>query len=92
MAIVMHNEQASSTLEQYDEVIRRLEAAGHGAPPGRLHHCAFAHDDGSLGVVDIWESREAFEEFGKTLMPIFGEIGMDPGTLVFHQLHNVIEG
>jgi hypothetical protein len=92
MAIVMHNEMASATLEQYDEVIRRLEAAGQGAPAGRLHHCAFAHDDGSLGVVDVWESRDAFDAFGATLMPILGELGMDPGTLRIHEVHNLITG
>ena len=91
MAILMQNEHASSTLEQYDEAIRRLEAAGHGAPAGRLHHCAYANEDGSLGVVDIWESREAFAEFGKTLMPILGEVGMDPGTLRFMEVHSIVQ-
>ena len=92
MAILMHNEHASSTLEQYDEAIRLLEAAGKGAPPGRLHHCAYANEDGTLGVVDVWESREAFEEFGKTLMPILGEVGMDPGTLRFFEIHSIVQG
>jgi hypothetical protein len=91
MAILMQNEQASSTLEQYDEVIRRLEAAGLAAPPGRLHHCAYANEDGSLGVIDIWDSREAFEEFGKTLMPVLAEAGMDPGTLRFLEVHNMVQ-
>ncbi len=91
MAILMQNEQASSTLEQYDEAIRRLEAAGLGAPPGRLHHCAYANEDGSLGVVDIWDSREAFDEFAKSLMPILGELGMDPGTLRVLEVHSIVQ-
>ncbi|PYQ56292.1 MAG: hypothetical protein DMF53_25860 [Acidobacteria bacterium] len=54
---------------QYDECIRRLEAAGAGAPAGRLYHAC--HGSGSqLRVFDIWESMEAFERFGSTLKPI----------------------
>jgi hypothetical protein len=30
-------------------------------------------------VYDIWESQETFDAFGATLMPILGELGIDPG-------------
>lgn len=30
-------------------------------------------------VYDIWESQEAFESFGATLMPIIAELGVDVG-------------
>jgi len=35
MALGFYFTPQSFTVEQYDEVIRRLEAAGAGSPPGR---------------------------------------------------------
>jgi hypothetical protein len=74
---------------QYDECIRRLEAAGAGAPAGRLYHAC--HGSGSqLRVFDIWESMEAFERFGSTLKPILQEIGVDPGPPEITPVHKVL--
>ena len=74
---------------QYDECIRRLEAAGAGAPPGRLYHTC--HGSGSqLRVFDVWESMEAFERFGSTLGPILQEIGVDPGAPEITPIHNIV--
>jgi hypothetical protein len=33
------------TAAQYDEIIRRLEAAGAGAPEGRLYHASYGDTD-----------------------------------------------
>lgn len=48
--------------------------------------------DGKINVFDVWESQEAFDAFGATLMPILGELGVDPGTPVTMPVHNVIQG
>jgi hypothetical protein len=40
-------------------------------------------------VYDVWQSPETFEAFGATLMPILGEVGIDPGepaVLTMHRL------
>ena len=76
------------TSEQYSEVVRRLEAAGQGAPKGRQHHFAFG-DAQSLMVVDLWESQEDFAAFGDVLAPILEDLGIEaePGML---ELHNSI--
>jgi len=79
------------TAQQYDEAIRRLEAAGVGKPAGRLHHVCFGTGD-KLKVVDIWESEEAFQKFGETLMPIMQEIGLDPGQPSTEPVHNILRG
>ena len=78
------------TAEQYNEALRRLEAAGQGAPKGRQHHFAFG-DAASLMVVDVWESQEDFAVFGDVLAPILSELGIEaePGML---ELHNSISG
>lgn len=89
MAIGVYFHPASMSAQQYDEAIRRLEAAGAGRPPGRLHHSCFG-PDGSLMVYDVWESQAAFEAFGETLMPILKEIGLDPGEPDIMPVHNMI--
>jgi hypothetical protein len=75
---------------KYDEVIRRLEAAGASAPAGRLYHVCF-EDKEELRVSDIWDSMENFEEFGKTLMPIMQDVGVDAGQPEFFEIHNIIK-
>jgi hypothetical protein len=40
MAIVMIHDVSDGTLAEYDQVIKELEATGHGHPPGRLSHVA----------------------------------------------------
>jgi hypothetical protein len=75
----------------YDETISRLEAAGAGAPAGRLYHVAM-ESDGLVQVFDVWDSQESFEAFGATLMPIMTELGADPGAPMVSPIHNIIVG
>ena len=69
MAIAILFDIPGATRSQYDAVIRKLQDAGEGAPPGRLYHVAGATQDG-WRIVDVWDSQEHFERFGQTLMPI----------------------
>lgn len=91
MSVGVYFHPQSLTAEQYDEGIRRLEAAGAGRPKGRLFHSCFG-ESGGLSVYEVWENSEDFEAFGKTLMPILSEIGIDPGTPDIVQMHNMIIG
>jgi hypothetical protein len=91
MALGFYFAPQSFTPQQYDEAIRRLEAAGAGSPPGRSYHCAFS-GDGGLQVFDVWDSRESFDKFGETLMPILGGLGVDPGEPQVAEVHNIIIG
>jgi hypothetical protein len=77
--------------EQYAQVLSRLEAAGAGSPPGRSYHCAMT-GDGGLDVFDVWDSQEAFDKFGETLIPIMSELGADPGEPHVAEIHNIIVG
>ena len=89
MALAVYFHPASLTTAQYDDVINKLDAAGAGAPEGRLHHSSFG-SDGSLMVYEVWESQAAFEAFAPTLMPILAGAGIDPGTPDVMPLHNLI--
>ena len=91
MALGFYFTPASFTRERYDEAITRLEAAGAGAPAGRLYHVAM-EADGNIQVFDVWESQEAFEAFGATLMPIMNELGADPGQPMVTPIHNIVAG
>ena len=75
MSIVVRFNPASLTAEQYDETIRRLEAAGDFPPDGLDYHVCFG-SDGSLTVSEIWDSREQLEAFGERLMPILADVGI----------------
>ena len=90
MAIAIYFHPQSMSSAQYDEVIKRLDAAGVGNPPGRLHHSAFGPPD-QMMVYDVWDSAESFEKFGQTLMPILGEMGVDAGQPQVMPLHNMIQ-
>jgi hypothetical protein len=91
MALGYYFASPSFSAEQYDEAIRRLEAAGAGAPPGRSYHCAFEGQNG-IHVFDVWDSEEDFAAFGQTLMPILGDLGVDPGAPSVAKIHNIVVG
>jgi hypothetical protein len=91
MALGMYFTPSSFTSGEYDEVISRLEAVGAGAPAGRLYHIAM-ETGGQIQLFDIWESAEAFQAFGATLVPILGELGVDPGEPQVLPVHNIIVG
>jgi hypothetical protein len=43
-------------------------------------------------VFDVWDSQEAFEAFGETLLPIMAALGADPGQPQVSTVHNIIKG
>jgi hypothetical protein len=79
---------ASITTEQYDESVRRLEKAGDWLPEGLELHVAF-EAGGKFRVSEIWDSQEQFDAFGKRLMPILKDIGIDPGAPELLEIHNI---
>ena len=91
MAISVYINPVSATAAQYDEIIRRLDAAGAGKPAGRLYHACFGSGD-KLQVFDIWESQQAFDTFGETMMPIVQEVGVNLGQPMVEPVHNLIQG
>jgi hypothetical protein len=59
---------AGLTTAQYDKVWEELREAGHGNPKGMLHHYGGVVGTNWL-IIEIWESEELFNEFGKILAP-----------------------
>ena len=91
MALGFYFTPSSFSPATYDETIKRLEAAGGGAPAGRLYHAAL-EVDGQIRVFDIWDSQESFEAFGPTLMPVMSALGADPGQPMVAPVRNIIKG
>ena len=89
MAIGVYFHPESMTNEQYDDAFGRVEAAGLGEPRGRLHHLVFGSGD-DVRIFDIWESRAAFDEFERALLPIVKELGLDLGPASVDPVHNMV--
>jgi hypothetical protein len=92
MAVGIYVALSGMTADKYKENLELLRQAGLYHPPGRSFHAAFGPSD-KLMVFDVWNSQAAFEQFGKTLMPILQQLGVDPGQLNVgvHEIHNVIK-
>jgi len=80
------------TPEKYDETIKRLKNAESQWPPdGLAYHVAFS-SGGSFRVSEIWDSREQFDAFGKRLMPILTDVGIElSGEPEMLEVHNIIQ-
>ena len=89
MAIAVLFTPESTTVQRYDEAIKRLEAAGAGQPAGRVFHVCFGQTN-KLRVFDLWESEGSFETFGQTLMPILDELGLNTSQPEVVEVHNVL--
>ena len=91
MTIGIYTRPASMSADQYDDISlaagdRWLQHA-HRSP---LRVCFGAGD--SLQVFDVWESQQAFDDFGAALMPILQEVGVDAGQPMIEPVHSVIPG
>jgi len=91
MAIAVLFTPASMNAAQYDDIVRRLEAVNAFPPPHLVSHTCFGAGD-QLRVMDVWESRESFERFGQTLLPIVQAAGVDPGVPQLFEVHSVARG
>jgi hypothetical protein len=91
MSIVVRYAPQSVTKAKYDETMRTIEAAvGEEGPPGCAYHICFG-SEGNLMVSEVWDSREQWEAFGKQLMPILTQAGIDPGEPQVFEVHNILQ-
>ena len=88
-SVLVRFSPASITTEQYDETVRRLEKSGDWLPEGLEFHVAF-ESGGKFRVSEIWDSQAQFDAFGKRLMPILEDVGIDPGAPEMVEIHNII--
>ncbi len=68
---------AGATREQYEQLRDRMQVGEH-MPAGGQVHVAGRHA-GGWRVIDVWDSREAFEQFRDSqIVPNAGAVGLAP--------------
>jgi hypothetical protein len=92
MAIGVQLDFNGATLEQYDQVVQKMgfTPGGPGAPGGISHYCT--KTDNGIRVVDVWESKEQFEQFAQEKIgPMAASAGF-PGApeITFFEIHNYL--
>jgi len=90
MSIAMYSHHPELTLEQFDQIDRRIHEAIGGEPKGMIHHSVIGADHG-LTVYEIWESEEDFRSFGQLLMPIITAMGLGPGQPVITPVYRLVQ-
>ena len=92
MAIGVQQDFSGATLQQYDEVVKKMgfRPGGPGAPGGLFHWVTKTTE--GIRVTDVWESREQFEKFGnEKVRPITAEVGItSPPKVTFFEVHNYL--
>jgi hypothetical protein len=76
MPVVMQMHWPEITIDLYEQTRERV-GWERDVPAGAISHVAWMADDG-FHVVDVWESAEEFDRFGRErLMPVVeGELGV----------------
>ncbi len=74
MAVGLRLKFPGGTQQQYEAVHRKMDIDAN-PPAGMIFHSA-GPIEGGWGVIDVWESRDAFDTFvGGRLQPALGELG-----------------
>jgi hypothetical protein len=91
MAVAVQLDFPGATLEQYDQVIKKMGLkAGGQVPPGAISHWVAKTNDG-IRVTDVWESKEQFERFSKEQIgPHTAEAGIAAPRITFFEVHNYL--
>lgn len=72
--VVVHFEFPNTSQKQYNAAWDEIRKSGNPNPKGLLFHVGAPMPDGGLFVTDVWESEQAFNNFGKILMPLLEKL------------------
>ncbi len=88
-SILVVFEWPETTTQQYNQVNNDLKEAGIIPPQGIQHHVTSIKNDGLL-IIDIWESKQAFQHFLQALSPILKTHGIITLPPQYYPVHNII--
>jgi hypothetical protein len=94
MPVAVEMNFRGATLDQYDEVISKMDLRPGGpVPEGAIFHWVAKTDDG-IRVVDVWETRERYEQYARDQIgPFTREAGIEgPPETTFYDVHNHLGG
>ncbi len=92
MAVAVEMKFRGATTDQYDQILAKMGLTPGGAtPPGAIAHWVAETDDG-VHIVDVWESREAYDQFAaEKIGPYSAEVGVtEPPETRFFDVHNYL--
>jgi len=89
MPVAIEMNFRGATLEQYDQIVESMGLSSGNIPPGALFHWVAATDDG-IRVVDVWETREAYDRFAQDQIgPLSQQAGItEPPEVTYRDVHN----
>jgi len=77
------------TEKQYDQAMEELRRIGQSHPSGLIYHVA-SFQGSNCQINDVWESKEAFDQFGKILKPILQKVGIPNTQPTMRTVYNEI--
>ncbi len=91
MAVGIVLDFKGGTLDQYDQVIKKMGFTPEGkSAPGSLFHWVTKTDAG-IRVTDVWETRDQFDKFAQEQIgPLTAEAGMPEPNVTFYDVHNYL--
>ena len=91
VAVAVQVDFNGMTLDQYDEVIKRMGFEPRGGGHEALFHWVAKTPDG-IRVTDVWENKEDFEKFAEEKIgPITQEVGVEaPPEIQYFDVHNYL--
>jgi len=92
MPVAVELNFSGATLEQYDQILRKMGLTPKGATPaGAISHWVAKTNDG-IRVVDVWETRQHFDTFAKEQIgPYSKEVGIsEEPQATFYDVHNYL--
>jgi hypothetical protein len=92
MAVAVEMSFKGATLEQYDQVIELMGLQSGQAPPNSLFHWVAETEDG-LHVVDVWETKQAYDQFAQEQIGPYSQQAGVPGPpeITYYDIHNIIK-
>jgi heme-degrading monooxygenase HmoA len=99
VAVLMENRVENGNTDFYDAVNEKL-GVETDKPDGMIVHTAIDEGENGIRIVDVWESREAFESFRDArLLPAIKAVAEEKGVPMegppsyeFSEIHHLVTG
>ena len=72
--------ETGATPEQYEQVRSKL-GVDENLPPGNQIHIAARADDGTIRIIELWDSREQAEDWAGKVRSVRQELGFGDAAL-----------